>query len=274
MMRQIFLIPVFLLFTLISVSGQQLPERPDNPPRLVNDLAGVMDRSAAVELNNKLTTFAQETSTQIAVVTISDLDGYDASSYAFRLAEEWGIGQSDKDNGILVLVQPKTNDQRGRAFIATGYGLEGVMPDAVANRIVDEEMIPRFKQNDYASGIAAGVSVLMDITRGEYTADGYMKQTRSSGGISGVVGIVIFLVIIFVTSFRGKKARQSSVGHDLSFWMLLTMMMGGGGGRHTGSWGSFSSGGGSFGGVGGGSGGGFGGFGGGSFGGGGAGGSW
>ncbi|MFW5753581.1 MAG: TPM domain-containing protein [Marinilabiliaceae bacterium] len=269
-MRQIFLLPVFLFFTVFFMSGQQLPERPDNPPRLVNDLAGVLDRSVAVELNNELTTFAQETSTQIAVVTISDLDGYDVSDYAFRLAEEWGIGQSDKDNGILVLVQPKTNDQRGQAFIATGYGLEGVVPDAVANRIVDEEMIPHFKQNDYARGIDAGVSVLMDITRGEYTADGYMEKTQSTSGISGLVGIIIFFGIILLTSFRGKKARQSSMGHNLSFWMLLTMMMGSGGGRHSGSWGSFSSGGGAFGGGAGG----FGGFGGGSFGGGGAGGSW
>ncbi len=270
-MRQIFLLPVFLFLTVVSLSGQQLPERP-HPPRLVNDLAGVLDKSIAVKINDELTAFARETSTQIAVVTISDLGGYDAGDYAFRLAEKWGIGQSEKDNGILVLVQPKTNDQRGQAFIATGYGLEGTVPDAVANRIVDEEMIPRFKQNDYASGIAAGVSVLMDITRGEYTAEGYMEKTRSAGGISGFAGIIIFLLIIFVTSLRGQKARRSSVGHDLSFWMLLTMMLGGGG-RHSGSWGSFSSGTGSFGG-GGSPGGGFGGFGGGGFGGGGAGGSW
>ena len=270
-MKRNILLPILFFFSVVSLFGQQLPERPD-PPRLVNDLAGVLDQSTAVKLNSKLTTFARETSTQIAVVTISDLGGYDASSYAFRLAEEWGIGQSDKDNGILVLVQPKTQDQRGQAFIATGYGLESTVPDAVANRIVDNEMIPRFKNNNYAAGIINGVSVLMDLTRGVYSGEGYMEKTGKSGGSFGGFGIiVIMMVIFFVSAIRGKKARNSSIGHDLPFWMLLTMMLGGGGGRHSGSWDSFSSGGGAFGG---GAGGGFGGFGGGSFGGGGAGGSW
>lgn len=268
-MIRIYLLNVLLFFSIMSALGQKLPERPD-PPKLVNDLAGVVDQGAEEQLERELVKFARETSTQIAVVTISDLGGYDAGDYAFRLAEEWGIGQSDKDNGALVLVQPKTNDQRGQAFIATGYGLEGTVPDAIANRIVDNEMIPRFKENDYANGIAAGVSVLMDLTRGTYTAEGYKEKTQSSGSRSGAIGIIVFLLIIFLTSLRGKKTRQNSMGHNLSFWMLLTMMMGGGG-RHSGSWGSFSSGTGSFGG---GAGGGFGGFGGGGFGGGGAGGSW
>ncbi|MFO7999644.1 MAG: TPM domain-containing protein [Marinilabilia sp.] len=269
-MKRFSLLYIVLLILFTRSFGQAMPERPD-PPRLVNDLAGVLDNSTANQLEGELASFARETSTQIAVVTISDLGGYDAGDYAFQLAEEWGIGQSDSDNGILMLVQPKSNDQRGQAFIATGYGLEGVVPDAVANRIVDNEMIPRFKQNDYAGGIARGASVLMDLTRGAYSAEGYMEKTNDSRGLFTGLGIAIIMLVFFLTASRGNKARHSSLGRNLSFWVLLSMMMSGGRGRHPGSWGSFSSGTGSFGG---GAGGGFGGFGGGSFGGGGAGGSW
>ena len=251
------------------LSGQDFPERPQ-PAKLINDFAGVIEKSSEQALEQELVAFARQTSTQIAVVTIPDLGGYDVSGYAFNLAEKWGIGQKGKDNGVLILVQPKTAGKRGQAFIATGYGLEGVVPDAVANRIVDKEMIPRFKQNDYTGGIAAGVSVLMELTRGEYSAEGYMKKTANSGSVVGGLGIIIIFFLVFLTSLGRQRARHTSLGHDLPFWVLLTML-GSGSRNHSGSWGSFSSGSGPFGG---GSGGGFGGFGGGSFGGGGAGGSW
>lgn len=269
-MKQIVTLIIFLSTALAGFS-QDFPEKP-NPPRIVNDFAKILDDNTEARMEQQLVGFNDQTSTQIAVVTVPGLGGYDASGYAFQLAEKWGIGQEGKDNGILILIKPKTSESRGQAFIATGYGLEGVVPDAVANRIVDEEMIPRFKQNDYAGGIMAATSVLMDLTRGEYTAEGYMKQTRRSGGLFGGFGIVFIIFVIFLVAFRGQKARHDSVGHSLPFWLLLTMM-GSGHRSHSGSWGNFSSGTGSFGGFSGG-GGGFGGFGGGSFGGGGAGGSW
>ncbi|WP_462318336.1 TPM domain-containing protein [Marinilabilia sp.] len=264
-MKRIAILIMFLSAVLAGFS-QDFPEQPQ-PPRIVNDFANVLENTTRARMEQQLVQFNNQTSTQIAVVTVPDLGGYDASGYAFQLAEKWGIGQEGKDNGILILIKPKTRESKGRAFIATGYGLEGVVPDAVANRIVDEEMIPRFKQNDYAGGIMAAASVLMNLTRGEYTAEGYMKQTRRSGGVLGGFGIVFIIFVIFLVAFRGQKSRHDSVGHSLPFWLLLTMM-GSGSRNHSGSWGNFSSGSGSFGG------GGFGGFGGGSFGGGGAGGSW
>ncbi len=260
-----------ILFPLViqPVFSQDFPE-PPSPPRLVNDFANVLDGTAEAQLESKLVAFARETSTQIAVVTITDIGGYDAGDYAFRLAQKWGIGQQGESNGILVLVQPKSGTLRGQAFVATGYGLEGAVPDAVANRIVNNEMIPRFKQNDYAGGISAATDVLMELTRGEYTAEGYLEQTEKQGGVFGGIGAIIFIIIVFFLVARGQKGRHNSLGRDLPFWVLLSML-GSGSRRHGGSWGNFSSGSGSFGSSGGG---GFGGFGGGSFGGGGAGGSW
>lgn len=260
---------LIILFTLIlgfTVSRAEIPERP-NPPRLVNDFAGILNQSENNNLEAKLQQFARETSTQIVVVTVADLEGYDAGDYAFRLGENWGVGQQGKDNGLVILVKPKTGNEQGRIFIATGYGLEGVLPDAVVNgTIIDNEMIPYFKQNDYYRGLESGINVIMDITRGEYTAEYYQENyVKKSSGIPFFIILLLFFIII--SALRGRKRRFYSPGKNLPFWIALGMLSGTR--SRGGSFSNFSSGRGSFGGSGG-----FGGFGGGSFGGGGAGGSW
>ncbi len=250
----------FLLFTLISLKAQ-IPERP-NPPRLVNDFAGILSQPEAEKLENKLVQFARETSTQIVVVTIPDLEGYDKGDYAFRLGEQWGVGQKGNDNGLVILVKPKTGNEQGQIFIATGYGLEGVLPDATVNgTIIDNEMIPYFQQNNYYGGLESGTNVIMDITRGEYTAEYYNENYADQGGGIFPVLIIFFFIFVILPILRGRSRRHYSPGKSLPFWLALGLLSGGR--SHSGSFGNFSSGGG-----------GFGGFGGGSFGGGGAGGSW
>ena len=247
----------FICFVAISVA--QIPDRPV-PPRLVNDFANVLSEEERNQLEDSLVQFANATSTQIVVVTVPDLEGYDSGDYAFKLGEKWGVGQKDKDNGIVVLVKPKLGNSRGEVFIATGYGLEGVLPDAVVNStVVDFEMIPRFKENDYYGGISSGVKVIMNITRGEYTAEQYQQNyaQNKSGGFIPAVLIFIFVVIAMMR----RRNRFYSPGKSLPFWLAMGMLSGSH--RSGGSFGNFSSGSG-----------GFGGFGGGSFGGGGAGGSW
>ncbi len=254
------IIVLITVFSLASVLHAQIPDR-QNPPKLVNDFAGVLDKSKSTQLESVLVQFARETSTQIVVVTVADLDGFAPGDYAVRLAEKWGVGQKGKDNGIVILLKPKVGNSKGEVFIATGYGLEGVLPDAIVNgAIIDNEMIPRFKQDDYFGGLVAGIKVMMDITRGEYTADNYQESVRGEGS---AVPFFIFLVIIVISIFgRGRRRRFYSPGRSMPFWLAMGMMSGAG--RSSGgSFGNFSSGGGSFGG-----------FGGGGFGGGGAGGSW
>lgn len=243
----------------------QIPDRP-NPPRLVNDFAGVLEKGEANNMESALAQFARQTSTQLVVVTMPDLEGYAPGDMAQRIGEKWGVGQKGNDNGLVILVKPKTSNSRGEVFVATGYGLEGVLPDAIVNRdIVDNEMIPRFKNNDYYGGLAAGINVIMDITRGEYTAQQYQEKV-SRGGSAGIPFIIILFVLFISLLGRSRRRRFYTGGSSLPFWLAMGMMSGGH--RSSGSFGNFSSGGGSFGG------GGFGGFGGGSFGGGGAGGSW
>ena len=139
----------------ISVALGQIPDRPV-PPQLVNDFANILSDTEVRQLENELVQFNNTTSTQIVVVTVPDLEGYDPADFAFNLGEKWGVGQKGKDNGIVVLVKPKVGNSRGQVFIATGYGLEGVLPDAVVNStVIDYEMIPRFKENDYFGGIGS-----------------------------------------------------------------------------------------------------------------------
>ena len=158
--------------------GSDFPS-PPQPLRLVNDFAGILPQQKVMMLNEKLAEFARETSTQITVVTVNDLHGYDKADYAVRLAEKWGIGQKGKDNGILILVKPKTSESTGKVFIAVGYGLEGVVPDVVAKEtIVENEMIPWFKKGDYFIGIDRATNVLMGLTKKEFTAEQYIQATR------------------------------------------------------------------------------------------------
>jgi len=214
-----------------------------------------------------LQNFYYETSTQIYIVILDDIAGYDIADFTVRLGEKWGVGTKDKDNGAVILLNPSPDRQHGDVYIATGYGLEGAVPDITAHHIVDFEMIPHFRELDYYGGLEAASNTLMELTRGEYTADEYLARNQTEAG-SVIPKLIFFAFIILAWVVnRSRSARQYSMGHKVPF--LLALFLASGSGRsHSGSFGGFSSGGGGFGG------GGFGGGGGGSFGGGGAGGSW
>ncbi len=264
-------LPILLLLAFLpiaSIRAQQMPD-PMSPPRLVNDFAGFLTNGETAQLEEQLLGFNNETSTQIYIITVSDLDGYDPADYSTRIAEKWGIGQQGKDNGILILVKPKTAESRGEVFISVGYGLEAVVPDAVANRVIDQEILPHFRENSAFNGLNAATATLMALTRGEFTADQYMQHNATPPGAA--VGGIIFFIIIMAVLFAGrsKAGRHNSIGREIPFWILMGMLSSGR--SNAGMFGNFSSG---RGGFGGGGFGGFGGGGGGSFGGGGAGGSW
>jgi uncharacterized protein len=259
---------IILLFINSITGGQNIPE-PMVPPGLVNDFTGLLTEDQQISLNNKLLEFNNQTSTQIYVVTYNDLQGYPAAEFAVTLGEKWGVGQKGKDNGIVILVSPENH----KMTIQTGYGVEGAVPDAIAKRIIEKEMTPAFKEGNFYKGLDDATNTLMALTKGEYTADDYMKKTGSGGSI--IPFIVIIIVFFFIFSSMRSKRRLNSPGQSIPWWVLM-MMMGSSGHSNKGKYGDFNSGSGSFGGFSGG-GGGFGGFsggGGGSFGGGGASGGW
>jgi uncharacterized protein len=257
-----------LLFSVLFSYGQNgIPERP-NPPRLVNDLAGILSAQEVNTLENKLVAFNDSTGTQIVVVTVNDLGDYDKAEFTYTLGQKWGVGQKDFSNGVVIMVKPHGGQGQRHAFIATGYGLEGVIPDAVAKRIVENEMIPYFKENRFYEGINSAVDIVMGLASQEFTADAYVNKKRVKQGIPAFA--VIFIIVLFFILLSVAKSKHQTLGHKPNIWTLLWLMSQANR-SHGGHFGNFTGGRGSFGGGGGG---GFGGFGGGSFGGGGAGGSW
>jgi uncharacterized protein len=257
-----------LLLVNLSGKGQEIPE-PLSPPRLVNDYAGVLNENQFRHLELKLERFNDSSSTQIVVILVKSLNGYTKEEFADRIGEKWGVGQKGKNNGIIVLVKPKYQNEGGEARISVAYGLEGVIPDATAKRIVENDMVPYFKAGDYFTGIDQATNTLISLSKGEFTSDQYKKKTEGSPFGLFIPIIIIIIIIIFMRRNSGNHSTTGSKGTSIWTALWLASMMGSRGGA--GSWGDFRSGGGSFGGGGGG---GFGGFGGGSFGGGGAGGSW
>jgi uncharacterized protein len=267
--KPIVLIILFLFVAMVAINAQDIPARPD-PPRLVNDFAGVLTPEEIQILESKLVTFNDSSSTQITVVIVKSLNGYEKSEFARLIGEQWGVGQKGKNNGAVMVVKPKYARDKGEVVIQTGYGLEGVIPDALAKRIVDNEMIPNFKTGNYFAGIDQATNTMISLAKGEYTADQYAKSKGKKSSLFALL-IPLAILIIVLTMIRGGRGRGMSVGKNVPFWTAL-FLLGSMGRGHSGSWSDFSGGGG--GGFGGGGGGGFGGFGGGSFGGGGAGGSW
>jgi uncharacterized protein len=263
----------------------EIPERP-SPPRLVNDFANVFSQEQLDSLESRLVAVDDSTGNQICIVTVPSLDGMDKVDYSVELFRKWGIGHKNNDNGVLILYKPKTGDSsetKGQVFIMTGYGLEGAIPDAVCNRVVENEMIPHFKEQDIYGGFNQALDVLIPLACGEYSSESYMKDKDDDG--LPWWGVLIFVILFFgfpivmvvALIIRGIRrgilmAQGITPPYDWYDRMRDSSRSSGRGGHwNGGGWGGFGGSGGS-GGFGGG--GGFGGFGGGSTGGGGAGGSW
>lgn len=261
--RRLPLLLVIMLAAFVSARdgwGRQVDVLPPEN-RLVVDRADLLDPGEEQMLESRLVAYDDSTSNQILVITLPTLDGADPVDYAIELGRQWGVGQEGRDNGVVVLV---VRDDR-TLTLSVGYGLEGAIPDAVADRIRRNVMTPLFREGRFFEGIAAGVTALMDAAAGEYDA---LPQRGEDGGGSidfatlFILGIFLFFLI---SGARGggkgggkHHRRRGRSGAPVIIW----------GGGFGGSGGGFGGGGGGFGG------GGFGGFGGGSFGGGGASGGW
>ncbi len=261
----------FLVTVLLLVDAAvclAFPQRPQ-PERLVNDFAGIFTPSQVAALESTLVAFDDFTSNQITVVTVQDLEGDTPASYAYRIGEQWGVGGQAFSNGVVLLIKPRTERSGGEVSIQVGYGLEGAIPDIYCKRIIDNSLIPHFRNGEMYEGTVAACKDLMDLASGE------ISQPREYGSAEDDLQEILlrlflfFLVMYILIKITNHKGRGGGWG-------------GGSGsdfGRHvyigpinSWDWGTGRGGTGTFGG--GGFGGGFGGFGGGHFGGGGASGSW
>jgi uncharacterized protein len=271
-MKKIFSI-LALFISVVACAQDNIPNRPAGSPMLYNDLTGesFLTSEQASELERKLVAYDDSTSNQIAVVIVKDLNGYSAGDFATELGRKWGVGNKNFDNGIVILISTGGGEGNRDAFIAPGYGLEGVVTDLVANTITETDLITNLKVGNHYRALDEATSSLIEAAAGRYKAPkGYGSKKDNVKGF-GFGAILLFLFIMFILGSRGGRGgggMMSRRGYKdvATGWLIGTLL--GGGGR---GW----SGGGSGGGwSGGGGGGGFGGFGGGGFGGGGAGGKW
>jgi uncharacterized protein len=197
----------FLLF-LNLVHGNNFPKRPE-PFRFVNDFTlnkQFFSNKFRDELHSYLLELAKEKGTQIVVVAIDDLQGQDASDYAIGLLNDWQIGQKGKDNGVLILIKPKTNDEKGKIFITTGYGMEGELPDIFLGRVINDVMLPSFKTGNIETGIWNGVLEIVNKIHPDFTYNGKMETYEDDVNISPVEFLIIFVVLLIIFLFiRGRS---------------------------------------------------------------------
>lgn len=274
-MRNLIII-LFLSVSALGFAQTGIPDAP-NPPRLVNDLTGsTLSQQEARALENKLLGYEDSTSTQVAILIVESLNGYEVVDFAQRTGEKWGIGTA-KDNGVFIVVS--TGDRQ--AAIVTGYGMEGSITDAATYTIREEYMNPRFREGNFYKGLDDATSVIFKLASGEFKAEQFAQNRRQRGDGEGGKGfpfITLFILFFFIIPAIVGRRRRGAIGsRGLPWWAWLMMGSSMGRGRRDDDWDNFRGGGGMFGGGGsgfGGGGGGFGGFGGGSFGGGGSGGSW
>jgi uncharacterized protein len=253
---------VWLSLVLVAIRAAAAPAPMPSPIGLVSDFAGVIDAATEERLTARIKELKQKTGSEIAVVTLPTTQPDPVAERALRLAEAWKPGDPAKDNGVLFLVAVEDRE----LFIATGYGIEGALPDGLVGEIRDRTIVPKFREGNLAAGIEAGVDRMAAIIAREYNVeltgspspDGPTPQRFSNADL--VILLIILLVIFgpYLLGSNGPPGAQGGMRRRRS-WDVGPPMWGG------------TFGGGGFGGSGGG---GFGGFGGGSFGGGGAGGKW
>ena len=242
------LIAILLLLCSLCVHAEWLPEKSN---RLVNDYSGILTAAQVSTLEQRLVAFNDSTSNQVLIVITPTIE-------AQRIGQAWGVGQEEFNNGVVILIKSKTPEENwGAVAIATGYGVEGALPDLFCKRIIDNQMLGALGDGEYYRALTEALDVILPVLAGEYSYAQYKKDRKVRGAIAALIAVAFLTLIIVLVARYAKKHPDQ--------WNNNGTGSGGGmffGGPIGGTWrGGFSSGG-SFGG--------FGGFGGGSFGGGGA----
>jgi uncharacterized protein len=241
------LVILALLFCFWASAAEVIPPA---PKEYFNDYARVVSAATAGRLNQTLENFERQTSIQILVVVYPKMQS-DSSidDYTVRVYRAWKPGQKENNNGAILFVFVQDHLLR----IATGYGLEGVLPDALAKRIIDTEIAPRFKQGDFNGGLSAGVTAMMAAAKGEYKGTGRTAADSGHGTGSGKAGFWFIILVIILILIISRRARGFGAGWALGSGGFGGWSGGGGGGGWSGGGGGgggFSGGGGSTGGGG------------------------
>ncbi|MEQ1676189.1 MAG: TPM domain-containing protein, partial [Chitinophagaceae bacterium] len=197
------LLSLILSVCVFAQIEKSIPAKP-SPPKLVNDFTGnFLTPSQKEALENKLKVYDDSTSNQFTIVIVPSLDGNEPNEYAVALGRKWGVGNKDFNNGLVILISTGADGEKRKAYIATGYGLEGAIPDVTCKRIVDNEIIPNFKEGNYYRGLDAATDALIKAAAGEYKAPANYGSKRKS---KLPIGTIIFIAIILLVIFGGGAA--------------------------------------------------------------------
>lgn len=257
-----FLLVLFLFLSEATFAQFNIPPKPqDDEQHFVYDYIQLLTDSEGKKLGNKLMRYADSTSTQIVIAIIRSTNGEDISLLGAQWGQKWGVGQADKDNGIMIIL---AKDDR-TVDINTGYGIEYRITDRMAEQVINTFMVPQFKKGKFYEGLDLGTDMLMLMLGGEFKAE--EKNDFSYKHVIIIILFILFWIIMISASRKGRGGRGGGKGRAMD--TLLDVIILSSAGRTGGGWSSGNSGGGwsgggSFGG----------GFGGGGFGGGGASGSW
>jgi uncharacterized protein len=259
-----FLILVMLVLMPITAVALDVPPLTGR----INDYAGILSPGAKASLEQKLAGFERDQSTQVVVLTIPSLQGEDIDQFAIRVADQWKIGQKGKDNGVILIMAQAEHKVR----IEVGMGLQGVLPDITAARIIRDVMRPYLRSGDFDRGVEAGIEAVMAATRGEFTAtpgEGAHRPrhrdastfltfliftgiaamslgaySRTLGGLAGAAGLPLAAALVFPGLALTYLLILGAVGFAGGFLLSLLALFGHGGGGG----GGFFWGGGGFGG--------------------------
>ena len=209
--RALYLLTIAVVLCSLATSLQAAPNFPALSGRVV-DTANLLSGSMKQKLTQQLQAYEDKTTNQVVVVTLNSLQGYDIADYGYQLGRHWGIGQAGHNNGVLLIVAPKERKVR----IEVGYGLEGTLTDALSRQIIDYEIIPRFKQNDYSGGIEAGTAAILGVLGGSYDASSIKKERVDKEDRFGLFFIIVGITIVLgeiLAMFLGPLVSTGSV-----FW--------------------------------------------------------
>ena len=245
-------------FSILNSAQAQTEWLPEKTNRLVNDYSGILTAEQAQALEQRLVAFNDSTSNQVLIVITPTIEGDDEDAAAQRIGQAWGVGQEEFNNGVVILIKSKTPEENwGAVAIATGYGVEGVLPDLFCKRIIDNQMLGALGDGEYYRALTKALDVILPVLAGEYSYAQYNKDRKRRGAIAALIAVAFMVLVIVLVARYAKKHPDQWNNHGTG---------GGGGmifgGPIGGTWRGGVSSGSSFGG--------FGGFGGGSFGGGGA----
>lgn len=210
---------LFLISMMWNMTLAQVPEKPAQAAPVI-DLAHIINNdSLTTALNAQLDSLSKKTQNQIVVVTVDDMGGLDGKEFATELGKKWGIGGKSLNNGFVMVVKPSNDKGAGEIGFATGYGLEGALPDVFCKRLQTEYMVPHFKDGDYAGGIKAAIDEIVPVVLNDYKqtqalATNTAERAKKTGGGNGWLFIALAIGAIALLMFLRKRNKPAGIATE------------------------------------------------------------